>query len=198
MSEAERGWIAGAIGVQPSFIYQATEGFLGGSCRFGRLHLNDHAMSIVKEPVAGTKGWRPIVTDLRRKSQPIVNVRLDDFLEDDESGPCPCGFRGRVIAPVLGRVSDLWRVQGVVYTPRQITEAMDALVAPNVDWQAVGCPDHANIALPMDWSAQAKADLCAGLKTRLALPIPVIVNPNLPQAPAPKRRRIIWHEMRDV
>jgi putative adenylate-forming enzyme len=198
MSVAERGWIAGAMGVQPGFIYQATEGFLGGSCRFGRLHLNDHSVSIVEEPVAGTDGWRPIVTDLRRKSQPIVNVRLDDFLEDDDRGPCPCGYKGRVIGSVMGRVSDLWWLQGAVYSPRQITEAMDTLVGPNVDWQAVGCPDHASIALPPDWSVQAKADVCAGLKTRLALPIPVIASPNPPQAPAPKRRRIIWREMRDV
>ena len=68
ISAAERSFVVERMGLLPRAIYQATEGFLGAECSEGRLHLNDHSLSIELEPVPGTIGFRPIISDLRRKS----------------------------------------------------------------------------------------------------------------------------------
>jgi putative adenylate-forming enzyme len=192
MGNLERDWIGTAMGVRPDPIYQATEGFLAGACRFGRLHLNEHSLMISKRPIAGTMGWQPIVTDLRRTSQPIVNVCLDDFLEDDDRGPCPCGYAGRIILPVMGRVSDIWRFGELAITPRQISDAMESLIGAKMAWQAYGSPHLVTLHLDADLSDTDKAAIANGLAHRLALPCSVQVSGQPPNLPAPKRRRIFW------
>lgn len=192
MGAGERTAMAAALGVRPDPIYQATEGFLAGACRFGRLHLNDHSLVIEKEAVAGTNGWQPIVTDLRRTSQPILRVRLDDFIEDDDSGRCPCGYAGRMIAPVMGRVSELWRYGDSVFTPREITNAIEDCVPPLDEWQVTGRAQSVTMALPNDWNMTRKMHAADAFAKILALPVPVFLSPTSPSLPAPKRARILW------
>lgn len=182
MGEAERAWVGQAMGVRPDPIYQATEGFLAAACARGALHLNEHSLEIELEPVEGTQGFRLVVTDLRRVSQPIVRVRTDDYLELDPAG-CGCGYAGRVIRPVMGRVGDLWRFPERVVTPNQLSETMDELLAPPGQWQAVGTPDRIELRLA------PPADLAEPLHQRLALPVPVVLG-GAPEAPAPKRVRM--------
>jgi putative adenylate-forming enzyme len=182
MGEAERTWVGRTLGVRPDPIYQATEGFLAAACARGALHLNEHSLEIALQPVEGTPGFRPIVTDLRRTSQPIVRLRTDDYLELDPSG-CDCGYAGRVVRPVMGRVGDLWRFADRVVTPNQLSEAMDDLLAPPAQWQAVGTPDQVELRL------EHPADLAELLRRRLALPVPVVLG-GPPEAPAPKRVRM--------
>jgi hypothetical protein len=182
MGAAERVWVGQVLGARPDPIYQATEGFLAAACPQGALHLNEHSLEIELESVEGTPGFRPVVTDLRRVSQPIVRVRTDDYLELDPAG-CDCGYAGRVIRPVAGRVGDLWRFPGRVVTPNQLGEAMDELLAPPAQWQAVGGPDGVELRL------DHPADLAEPLRRRLALPVPVRLG-GRPDAPAPKRVRM--------
>lgn len=182
MGEAERAWVGQALGIRPDPIYQATEGFLAAACANGALHLNEHSLEIELEQVEGTQGFRPVVTDLRRFSQPIVRLRTDDYLELDPSD-CDCGYAGRVIRPVMGRVGDLWRYPGRVVTPNQLSEAMDDLLAPPAQWQAIGGPDQVELRL------DHPADLAEPLRRRLGLPVPVAIG-GAPEAPAPKRIRM--------
>jgi putative adenylate-forming enzyme len=189
MGGGEREWIADRLGVRPDPIYQATEGFLGAACRFGLLHLNDHLMEIELVAVKGTTGFQPVVTDLRRTSQPIVRVQLDDFLEADER-PCPCGFAGRTILPVEGRIGDLWRFPGRTITPREATEVVERIVGPDVVWKAEA--SSAGVRLTLQESRQA-ADCGAALAARLQLPVPLEIT-HAPVGPDfPKRRRLRWY-----
>jgi putative adenylate-forming enzyme len=180
MGEGERQWIAAALGVRPDPIYQATEGFLAAACRHGRLHLNEDSLDIDLQPVPGTQTFRPVVTDLRRTSQPIVRVLLDDLVEP-EGTLCPCGFAGRIISPVMGRFGDLWRFGDRIFTPREATEATEAALGPSIPWQATASPDRIRLALPP-----------GVVPGPLPFPVPVETVP-LPPPDGPKRHRVRWH-----
>ncbi|AJQ97695.1 F390 synthetase-related protein [Gynuella sunshinyii] len=90
-------------------IYQCTEGYIASSCKFGRMHLNEDVLIIEKEWLdQESRRFVPIVTDLRRRSLPLVRFRLDDILVHDPE-PCPCGSSMAVIEKVEGRCDDiLW------------------------------------------------------------------------------------------
>ncbi|WP_428241265.1 F390 synthetase-related protein [Gynuella sp.] len=90
-------------------IYQCTEGYIASSCSFGRMHLNDDILIIEKEWLdRESRRFVPIVTDLRRRSLPLIRFRLDDILVHDPK-PCPCGSSMTVIEKVEGRCDDiLW------------------------------------------------------------------------------------------
>ncbi|RYF92298.1 MAG: cell division protein FtsA [Caulobacteraceae bacterium] len=193
MGEAERAWVAGALGVRPDPIYQATEGFVAAACPRGALHLNEHSLEIELEPVTGTAGFRPVVTDLRRTSQPIVRVRTDDYLELDPAG-CGCGYAGRVIRPVMGRVTDIWRFAARTVTPPQLSEAVEALLPPPAQWLAIATPDHVELRIG---HGTRPDDLAARLGERLGLPVPVLVNDTPPDPPIPKRVRSLAFGLAD-
>ncbi len=89
-------------------IYQATEGLIAVSCRCGRLHLQEDIVTVQLEPVSGDRTgsrFTPVLTDLWRRTQPIVRYRLNDILQLDPD-PCPCGNPWRVLLRVEGRSDD--------------------------------------------------------------------------------------------
>lgn len=85
-------------------IYQATEGFLGISCKENKIHLNEESLIIEKEWI-DEKRFYPIITDLERKSQPIVRYRLNDILHISE---CNCEKNTIVIENIEGREDDIF------------------------------------------------------------------------------------------
>lgn len=96
--------IASSFG-PPRLIYQAVEGFLGISCRYGRLHLNEDALVVEADYLDGTRTrFCPIVTDFVRITQPVIRHRLDDVLLEI-SEPCACGSVFRSVE-ILGRLQD--------------------------------------------------------------------------------------------
>lgn len=85
-------------------VYQATEGFLAATCRYGTLHLNEEFLHI--EPHwLDERRFTPIITDFTRQTQPIVRYRLDDVLVVREA-ICPCGNPARAISHIEGRFDD--------------------------------------------------------------------------------------------
>jgi putative adenylate-forming enzyme len=86
-------------------IYQATEGFLGATCRHGTLHLNEEYL-LVEPEWLDDKRFVPIITDFTRTTQPIVRYRLDDVLTCHDAA-CPCGRPGLAIASIDGRCDDM-------------------------------------------------------------------------------------------
>lgn len=86
-------------------IYQCTEGFLGFTCSHGTLHLNEDLLVIEKEYVDDFR-FIPIITDLFRKTQPIIRYRLDDILVERKT-PCPCGCVFQPLERIEGRCDDL-------------------------------------------------------------------------------------------
>lgn len=88
-------------------IYQCTEGLIAVSCERGSLHVQEDIVALQMEPLPGD-GERatPIVTDLWRRTQPIIRYRLNDVLKM-QSARCPCGSPYRVIESIEGRCDDI-------------------------------------------------------------------------------------------
>jgi putative adenylate-forming enzyme len=64
-------------------IYQATEGLLAISCKHGSLHLQEDLVAVQLEPL-GDNHFTPLITDLWRKTQPILRYDLGDVLRLDK------------------------------------------------------------------------------------------------------------------
>jgi len=89
-------------------VYQCTEGFLGSTCQYGTLHLNEDIVAIQKEYLdAELRKFVPIITDFHRTSQPIIRYRLDDILTERTS-PCPCDSVMMALEGIEGRCDDLF------------------------------------------------------------------------------------------
>lgn len=89
-------------------IYQCTEGLLAISCHEGSLHIQEDLVAVQCEPLPGDSNRvTPIVTDLWRRTQPIIRYRLNDVLHLDPT-PCPCGSGFRVIHAIEGRCDDMF------------------------------------------------------------------------------------------
>ncbi|WP_299997277.1 F390 synthetase-related protein [uncultured Cedecea sp.] len=85
-------------------VYQATEGFLAATCRYGTLHLNEEFLHIEPQWLDKQR-FTPVITDFTRETQPIVRYRLDDVLVIREEA-CPCGNPARAIHHIEGRWDD--------------------------------------------------------------------------------------------
>ncbi|AAQ60120.2 F390 synthetase-related protein [Chromobacterium violaceum] len=93
-------------------IYQATEGFLGSSCEYGTLHLNEEYIHVEPEWLdAEKRRFVPVITDFSRLTQPIVRYRLNDVLQA-RAEPCPCGRAAMALDAVEGRCDDMLRLPG--------------------------------------------------------------------------------------
>jgi putative adenylate-forming enzyme len=106
LEDIDRVHIGRAFSTQLQQIYQCTEGFLGITCEFGRMHLNEDLIAFEKEylPGSSTK-FQPILTDFSRSTQPIIKYRLNDVLTEAE-GACPCGSVFTQIQNIDGRHDD--------------------------------------------------------------------------------------------
>lgn len=103
----DRAVIEQAFGQQVHQAYQCTEGFLGATCRHGRLHLNEDIVHIEREYVdRQTRRFVPIITDFSRFTQPIIRYRLNDLLTEAEQ-PCPCGSPYVALERIEGRCDDM-------------------------------------------------------------------------------------------
>lgn len=112
----DRAQIADCFQAPVHQIYQCTEGLLAVTCPHGSLHLQEDIVAVQCEPLAPpgpldtaeTAPGRvtPIITDLWRRTQPIVRYRLNDVLQLD-ARPCACGSDWRVLAAIEGRQDDI-------------------------------------------------------------------------------------------
>jgi putative adenylate-forming enzyme len=108
LEDLDRRRIEAAWGLPLHQIYQATEGFIGISCRFGTVHLNEDVMVVQKEWLDEPQGrFVPLISDFRRLSQPILRYRLNDVLTVKRQ-PCACGSVFTAIEAIEGRQDDLF------------------------------------------------------------------------------------------
>jgi putative adenylate-forming enzyme len=121
-------------------IYQATEGLLGVSCEQGAVHLNEPYLLIEPEwQDAAHARFVPIITDLWRRSQPVIRYRLNDILRV-RSNSCPCGRASLALAAIEGREDDILWLDGpsgaVAVFPDQLTRAIVGAL-PDIDDYAI-------------------------------------------------------------
>lgn len=115
LDDTDKEFIERVFGLTIDTIYQATEGFLGITCKNKRLHLNEEDLIIERVYMQGsTTRFHPVITDLHRRSQPIIKYQLDDVLRLSEDQNCSCGNQGTVIEKVEGRSDDafIFSVEG--------------------------------------------------------------------------------------
>lgn len=94
-------------------VYQATEGFLASTCRYGILHLHEELVTIQKEYLdENLRKFVPIITDFNRTSQPIIRYRLNDILTE-RATPCPCGAVTTALEQIEGRCDDLFYLRSM-------------------------------------------------------------------------------------
>lgn len=91
-------------------IYQCTEGFLGCTCEYGTMHLNEDIVQIEPQWLDDRR-FHPIITDFNRKSQPIVRYVLNDILIQSQE-QCPCGSPCMAIVKIEGRADDIFEFVG--------------------------------------------------------------------------------------
>ena len=112
----DEGIIRRAFGRTVGQVYQATEGFIGSSCAYGTVHLAEDVMVVEREELGDPEGrFHPILTDFRRRSQPILRYRLDDVLVPRRSA-CPCRSPFIGLDRIEGRADDvLWTRRGPIF-----------------------------------------------------------------------------------
>lgn len=130
-------------------VYQCTEGFLGCTCEYGNLHLNEDVILVEKEYIDDRRFF-PIVTDFKRTSQPIMRYRLNDILVASKE-KCPCGSVYQRIEKIEGRADDIFLFEGkngdmISVFPDFIRRCL--LFVPNIqDYQVMQLhPTHIEIA----------------------------------------------------
>ncbi len=181
--------------VRVAEVYQATEGFLGSSCRAGRMHLNEETLHIERFPI-GDSGDRfhPVITDLARSTQWFVRHRLNDVLILDPSH-CPCGRRTTTLRSIEGRAEEVMWLPANSGTlapvfPDLVRQAIYALEVP---------PDRYRIEQHgMRWEVRMQggeerlvASALLAIANRNGLTPPEIgFLPWTDQAPAEKQKRI--------
>jgi len=104
----DQQYIGNSFGQIVHQLYQCTEGFLGSTCEYGTLHLNEDILVIQKDYIEEGMGkFMPIITDFNRTTQPIIRYRLDDILTERQT-PCPCGSVLTALECVEGRQDDIF------------------------------------------------------------------------------------------
>ena len=102
-----------------SEVYQCTEGFLGVSCAYGTMHLNEDFIHFDKEWI-DDKLFYPIITDFSRHTQPVVKYKLNDILQIKKD-PCPCGSKFIALEKIIGRDDDVLIFSGKKIYPDLIS-----------------------------------------------------------------------------
>lgn len=102
----DKHYLERIFGQQIHQVYQCTEGFLASTCPEGVLHFHEDYLIIEKKYLDETKTrFHPIITDLKRYSQPIVRYELNDIIH--ELTDCPCGLKTTAIEKIEGRSDDV-------------------------------------------------------------------------------------------
>jgi putative adenylate-forming enzyme len=106
LDPANRAKLEGFWGRPVFEVYQATEGLLGQSCSRGVMHLNEDIFVIEQESLDDRR-FVPVVTDLFRRIQPVVRLRVDDVILK-RAQPCACGSPLIAVEQIEGRLGDVF------------------------------------------------------------------------------------------
>lgn len=189
--------ITRAFGLPVGQIYQCTEGLLATPCPLGTLHLHEEHILVEREWLDQEQTrFRPVITDFRRRVQPVVRYRLEDVLVPTD---CGCGRHAQAIARIEGRCDDILRppsretVPALVFPDFVRRLVLETL--PSVhDWMFIQTsPSTFDLALPhphpdVDGFLDGWTRLC---RLRGAHPGQVRVIPWTPPPRGAKLRRVV-------
>ena len=200
LDELDRGRIERGFGLQVEQIYQATEGLLGMSCERGTVHLNEPYVLIEPEwQDAARTRFIPVVTDLWRRTQPVIRYRLNDVLQTRPT-PCECGRAATALAAIEGRSDDILWLDGpggpVAVFPDLITRIVVSSLADVDDFRVMergrGQWSIALRPLPSADLQRQLIERCHELARQLsARPPEIDIVPLDATRPAGKQRRVL-------
>jgi putative adenylate-forming enzyme len=138
LDDASKSELEEAFGVRVAQIYQGAEGFIGSTCRMGKMHINEDTLFVEKFPAGDSIGTtcKLVVTDLYRLTQPFLRYSMGDLV-DISPEPCACGSCFQVIERIHGRADDIFYLRGPGdehrylfpdYITRSINQASDAVL----------------------------------------------------------------------
>jgi putative adenylate-forming enzyme len=144
-------------------VYQCTEGFLGSTCAYGTLHLNESQVIVEREYIgADYTRFVPIITDVRRVTQPIIRYRHTDILRIRVEA-CPCESPMVALDAIEGRCDDLFYMQASdkdelrPVFPDFIRRAIMQVEAPIEEYQVVQTHvDHVAVHVQADPAHHAR------------------------------------------
>ncbi|EKO3866992.1 CoF synthetase [Vibrio harveyi] len=85
LTESDRHYISQKFDSELHEVYQCTEGFLACTDQQGQMRWNQDIVYIEKHWLnAERTHYSPIITDFRRKTQPIIRYQLDDIIESKQ------------------------------------------------------------------------------------------------------------------
>lgn len=189
LTDADAVRLAEAFG-QPHLhqLYQCTEGLLAHTCASGVVHLNEE-IAIFEKEWLDDRRFVPIVTDFRRRSQPIVRYRMGDVLVTRESA-CPCGSPLLALERIEGREDDTLMVDGVPVFADVIARAM-VRAEGFTQYLVRQLPDGLiEIALDSLDAAASVRESLAELWARLGVAAPTVAFVEYRHTPALKLRRV--------
>lgn len=189
LTDADADRLAQAFG-QPFLhqLYQCTEGLLARTCELGTLHLNEELVIFEKEQIAERR-FIPIVTDLHRRSQPIIRYRLNDILVERDQA-CPCGSALTALERIEGREDDTLVIAGRPVFADALARAMvtaDGFTQFQIRQVAT---DQLEVALDELSAAPAVSAALDKLWQRLQVAAPQLTFLPYQHQPTQKRRRI--------
>lgn len=94
-------------------IYKCSEGAIAITCKYEKLHINEDlvAVELYNRDGSPTELGKPchqmIITDLHKKSLPIIRYTLNDIITISPQ-KCSCGSNFRVIENVQGRADEMF------------------------------------------------------------------------------------------
>ena len=107
-----RNYLIRVFGCPVHEVYQGSEGTYAMTCREGNLHINEDLiyLELLDRNGRPTRDGEPchrlLVTDLYKRSQPVIRYAINDILTIDPLR-CPCGSNFRVISRIQGRADDM-------------------------------------------------------------------------------------------
>ncbi|CCN69975.1 F390 synthetase-related protein [Vibrio nigripulchritudo] len=85
LTPSDRAFIENRFNADLHEVYQCTEGFLGCTDNNGQMRWNQDIVYIEKHWLNKEKThYSPIITDFRRRTQPVIRYQLDDIIEAKE------------------------------------------------------------------------------------------------------------------
>lgn len=104
LTALDESYIATAFKQNVHQLYQCAEGWLGTTCEYGTLHINEDQYFIEKEWIDNER-FVPVITALNRYIQPLVRYRMEDILVL-KAKPCACGSAMLAVEKISGRCED--------------------------------------------------------------------------------------------
>lgn len=150
LTPADRSFIQQRFTCPVKEVYQCTEGFLASTHADGVMRWNEDLVHIEPHWLNESKShYSPIITDFRRRTQPVIRYLLDDVIEvGQQSGVY------QSLGSIAGRCGDLLVLAGVTVLPDLIYRAIARCSASRLNYRIT---QTGNLCLTIESNSEHQA-----------------------------------------